>query len=59
MHAAMMRTLLSTALLAVLATAGCASAELTEAQKEGVAQRRYCEAHPDDVAACLGFLGFH
>lgn len=46
-------------LLAALALAGCTStAQMSTQQREGVELRRYCEAHPEDVARCLGFLGF-
>ena len=39
---------------------GCASsaAEMTPQQKEAYEQRRYCESNPNDVASCVGFLGF-
>jgi hypothetical protein len=31
---------------------------MTPQQKDGVELRRYCETNPNDVAKCLGFLGF-
>jgi hypothetical protein len=39
---------------------GCATnaAEMTPQQKDGVELRRYCERNPNDVAKCVGFLGF-
>jgi hypothetical protein len=46
------------ALLVVLFVAGCASAELTPAQREGVDLRRYCEQHLNDTAKCVGYHGF-
>ena len=48
------------AVLAVLAVAGCASSpsQMSDAQREGVELRRYCEQNPNDLAKCVGFLGF-
>jgi hypothetical protein len=39
---------------------GCATsaAQMTPQQKEGVELRRFCEQNPNEVAKCLGFLGF-
>lgn len=39
---------------------GCATGtdQMTPRQKEGVELRRYCESNPNDVAKCVGFLGF-
>jgi hypothetical protein len=46
-------------LLATLALVGCTSTgQMSTQQREGVELRRYCEAHPEDVERCLGFLGF-
>jgi hypothetical protein len=46
-------------LLAAAVLAGCAGPTgMTEQQRQGVELRRYCEANPQDVATCVGFLGF-
>ena len=47
------------AVLAALATAGCANpAQMSAKQREGVELRRYCEQHPEEVEKCVGFLGW-
>jgi hypothetical protein len=39
--------------------AACSTSEtMTQAQREGVELRRYCERNPQDTVKCLGFLGF-
>jgi hypothetical protein len=52
----------------LLAATGCAQmstddqrafGSLSPQQKEAFELRRYCEANPNDVTKCLGFLGFH
>jgi hypothetical protein len=47
-------------LTALGSLSGCATGatEMTPQQKDGVELRRYCETNPNDVAKCLGFLGF-
>ena len=46
-------------LLAALALMGCAgTGQMSQQQREGVELRRHCEQNPQDVAKCIGFLGF-
>jgi hypothetical protein len=41
----------------VLATLSGCGATMTPQQQAGVELRRFCEANPQDVVRCLGFLG--
>jgi hypothetical protein len=40
-----------------LATLSGCSTTMTPQQQAGVELRRFCEANPQDVVRCLGFLG--